>query len=350
MKLRILSLLTLVALLVSFAVACKPVEDTPAGTTEAPTETPTGTVEPPLTPTDVRVFTMNGTTGFGMAKLMEDAANGVFKTEKYTFEVKTDFAKDVLPALINGDADIAAIPTNGASVAYNKTQGGVKVLAVNTLGCLYVIGKDAVNSLEELAAKEKVQAPAQNPTFILKYLYQKNGLSADNIANDYTAPADLAAAVASGKVDYAVLPEPMITVAKNQAAKKGTTVVSSLDLTAEWDRLDGMQGKLVQGCVVVRTAFLEAHPEAVANFLTAYEASVNYLLSHADDTAKLIVRHGIFAQEAVAKAAIPKCNIAFVAGDTMKAAMDAYLKVLFGIAPASIGGKVPDDAFYYTAK
>lgn len=199
MKLRILSLLTLVALLVSFAVACKPVEDAPAGTTETPTETPTGTVEPPLTPTDVRVFTMNGTTGFGMAKLMEDAANGVFKTEKYTFEVKTDFAKDVLPALINGDADIAAIPTNGASVAYNKTQGGVKVLAVNTLGCLYVIGKDAVNSLEELAAKEKVQAPAQNPTFILKYLYQKNGLSADNIANDYTAPADLAAAVASGQ-------------------------------------------------------------------------------------------------------------------------------------------------------
>ena len=270
---------------------------------------------------------------------MEDAANGVFKTEKYTFEVKTDFAKDVLPALINGDADIAAIPTNGASVAYNKTQGGVKVLAVNTLGCLYVIGKDAVNSLEELAAKEKVQAPAQNPTFILKYLYQKNGLSADNIANDYTAPADLAAAVASGKVDYAVLPEPMITVAKNQAAKKGTTVVSSLDLTAEWDRLDGMQGKLVQGCVVVRTAILEANPEAV-----------NYLLSHVADTAKLIVRHGIFAQEAVAKAAIPKCNIAFVAGDTMKAAMDAYLKVLFGIAPASIGGKVPDDAFYFTAK
>ena len=350
MKLRIFSLLALLALLCSFAVACKTVTpEEPSGTSGTSADS-TGTAETPAAPTDIRIFTMNGTTGFGMAKLMEDASNGAFTTEKYTFEVKTDFATEVLPALTNGDVDIAAIPTNGASVAYNKTEGGVKVLAVNTLGCLYVIGKDRVNSLSELAAKETVQVPAQNPTFILKYLYGQNGLSADNIKNDYTAPAALAAAVAAGEVDYAVLPEPMITIAKNQAKKAGKTLEVSIDLTAEWNKLDGMEGKLVQGCVVVRTAFLAAHPEAVANFLAAYETSVNYLLSNVEDAAKLIVKHGIFAQEAVAKAAIPNCNVAFVAGDTMKAAMNAYLTALHGIAPASIGGKVPDDAFYYTGK
>lgn len=347
MKFRVLSLFLLVALLVSFAVACKPLTD-PKDTAEAPTgvptEAPTETAETPVTPVDINVYTMNGTTGFGMAKLMEDAANGAFKTEKYTFEVKTDFAKEVLPALINGDADIAAIPTNGASIAYNKTQGKVKVLAVNTLGCLYVIGKTEVTSLADLDGKT-VFAPAQNPTFIFKYLCEQNNVNV-TIDNQYSAPADLVAAVAAGKVDYAVLPEPMITIAK----AKNADLKVSLDLTAEWNKLDGKQDTLVQGCVVVRTEFLEAHPEAVANFLSAYEASVNYVNTNTEEAADLIVKHGIFAQAPVAKKAIPKCNIHFVAGDDMKTAMNTYLTILSGINTSAIGGKVPDDAFYYLGK
>ena len=332
MKIRILSLVCVLALLFSLGMtACKKKAE----------------------PVDVKIYTLNGTTGFGMAKLMEDVANGDVKTDNYTVEVKTDPATEVLPALINGSVDIAALPTNAAATVYNKTEGKVKILAINTLGCLYLVTTDGstVASLADLEGKT-VYVPAQNPTFLVKHLLQANGL-ADKVTVDsssYAAPADLRDAVASGAVALAVLPEPMVTMAKAAASKSGKTVAVALDLTAEWDKIPNEAGSLVQGCVVVRTAFLEAHPETVANFLTAYKASVEYVNTNTEEAAALIAKHGIFANETVAKNAIPKCNIAYLDGAEMKAAMGTYLNILHGVAPASIGGKLPADDFYYLGK
>lgn len=347
MNTRIVTLFVLLSMLLTLAVACKPLDLQPQGTDSQQT-LESGTTAPTADPVPINVYTMNGTTGFGLAKLMEDAANGAFATERYNFQVKSNFANDVLPALINGDADIAAIPTNGASIAYNRTNGAVKVLAINTLGCLYVIGKDKVDSLSDLNGKT-IYAPTQNPTFIFQYLCAQNGVSV-TVDNTYAKPKDLAVAIAAGKVDYAVLPEPMITIAKSRAKAAGRTLEVSIDLTAEWNKLPGKQDTLVQGCVVVRTAFLAANPQAVANFLKAYEASIAYLTANVEETAKLIVKHKIFDQEAVAKTAIPNCNVAYMAGTEMKNALNEYLTILHGIQPSAIGGKVPDEAFYYLGK
>ena len=170
--------------------------------------------------TAVRVYALNGTTGFGMAKLMNDAKNGT-ASQKYTFTVKTD-ASEILTALIHGEVDIAALPTNAASTAYQKTSGGVKILAVNTLGCLYLLTNQnqTVTSFADLKGKT-VYVPAQNPTFIFTYLCEQNGLKVGTdviISNSYAKPADLREAVANGIVDIAVLPEPMVTMAISAAA------------------------------------------------------------------------------------------------------------------------------------
>ena len=306
--------------------------------------------EPATTPT-INVYTLNGTTGFGMAKLMSDAKSGT-TTEKYNFSVQAD-ASNVTAAILNGSADIAALPTNAAANLYNKSEGGVVVLAVNTLGCLYLLTNqnETITSFESLRGKT-VYVPAQNPTFIFTYLCQQNGLKiGEDItinSSTYAQPAALKDAVAAGLVDIAVLPEPMVTIAINTAknAENGTTITNAMDLTAEWNKVSS-EGSLVQGCVVVRRAFLEQYPEAVENFLKEYKASITYLSTNVDEASQMIVDNGIFTNAGVAKKALPNCNVCFLDGDAMKSAMQTYLEVLFGIAPASVGGKLPEDSFYY---
>ena len=291
----------------------------------------------------VRVMTLNGTTGFGMAQLIQKAEAGEASLN-YAFSVETD-PSNVMAALVNGDCDIAALPTNAAAALYNKTGGKVQVLALNTRGVLYLVtdGSVEVGSIADLDGKT-VYAPAQNPSFIFAALCSKSGIEL-NIDTSYAQPAELNTAVAAGEVSLAVLPEPMVTVARSQ----NPDLVTALDLTAEWDKVFE-PGSLVQGCVVVRTEFAEEHPAEVAAFLEDYGRSVALLTEDAPAAAKAIEEAGIFAKAAVAEKAIPKCNVCFVTGEEMQAELGAFLEIMFEKAPQSVGGALPGDDFYCVLK
>ena len=292
---------------------------------------------------EINVSVLNGTTGFGMAKLMKDTADGN-STLNYQFSVETD-ASVVTAGLINGDIDIAALPTNAASVVYNKTNGGIKVLALNTLGVLYVVENGTtIKSISDLEGKT-VYCPAQNPAFIMEYVAKIAGVNV-TIDTTYAQPAMLMQFIATApEGTIAVLPEPVLSVAKSKNANLNT----ALDLTAEWND-KATDSKLVQGCIVVRTEFLEAHTKEVNEFLKEYETSVNYVNTNAPETATLVVDLGIYAGAAtVAEKAIPKCNIKFVDGNEMKTALSGFLAAMETINPSSIGGKLPADDFYYIA-
>ncbi|MBE6553967.1 MAG: ABC transporter substrate-binding protein [Ruminococcaceae bacterium] len=353
MKLRIFTMFTLLALLlVTFTGCFTPNNEVPTDTDSDSQETSdTSDEDTPYLPDSVRVFSLNGTTGFGLAKMIADQQ--AKDNSLYHFSVKAD-ATEVTAALINGDVDIAALPTNAAANVFNKTNGGVKILAVNTLGCLYLLTKEGttVSSMEDLRGKT-VYVPAQNPTFIFTDICKKNNLipGTDITINSsaYAQPAALREALANGIVDIAVLPEPMVTMAINAAKQSGLTITNALDLTAEWDKVNA-KGSLVQGCVVVRTEFLETYPDAVELFLTEYEASIQYLQENVTEASQLIAEVGIFANAKVAETAIPKCNICYLTGNEMKSAMTVYLQVLHGINPNAIGGAMPADSFYYGTK
>ena len=277
----------------------------------------------------VNVVALNGTTGFGMAKLMSDSKAGTTALS-YNFTVETD-------------------PSNATAALYNKTDGAVQVLALNTRGVLYVVtdGTENITSFADLRGKN-VCVPVQNPTFIFQYLCEKNGLTVGTditIDNTYAQPAELNTALASGEVHIAVLPEPMVTIAR--AANPALTV--ALDLTAEWDKV-APAGSLVQGCVVVRKAFADEHPNEVKAFLAEYQASIEYLTAEPDQAGQMIEDAGIFAKAAVAAKAIPNCNVCFVSGADMQAALTEFLTALSTVAPQSIGGEVPGDDFYCILK
>ncbi|MBR2047189.1 MAG: ABC transporter substrate-binding protein [Oscillospiraceae bacterium] len=344
---KVFALLLAAAMLLAMTACGGTAPETTVPTTQPATNPPETTQAPPETTAPavpVNVMVLNGTTGFGMANLMDAAARGE-AAQEYAFSVETD-ASNIVAALVNGSVDIAALPTNAAAAVYNKTQGGVQVLALNTLGVLYLVtdGSVEISSMADLAG-QTVYAPAQNPSFIFQHIVQANGLTDVTIDNTYAQPADLNAAVASGQVSIAVLPEPMVTVAR----AKNPDLVVALDLTAEWDKVSPA-GSLVQGCVVVRKAFAEANPDAVAAFLDEYGTSIQTMLEDVEGTAAKIQACGIFAQAAVAAKAIPNCNVCFIAGGEMQTALAEFLNIMFQVAPASVGGSLPGDDFYYISE
>lgn len=294
---------------------------------------------------EINVTTLNGTTGFGMAPLMKENSQGT-TSNKYNFEVHTDPTM-VLAGLINGSIDIAALPTNAAANAYNKTNGGVQIIAINTLGVLYLVTNNIdVSSFNDLEGKT-IYCPAQNPFFITKYLVEANNLS-DKITVDSTtyATADaLRAAVIAGNVDYAVLPEPMVTIAKSS----NTNLKTTLNFTNEWNKVSNGK-QLVQGCVVVRTEFANQYPGSVKEFLKEYKRSIEALNSDPATNSAYIKEFGIFANDKIAAKAIPNCNIAYLDGSEMKTAMSGFLEAMYSVAPASIGNAIPNDNFYYENK
>ncbi len=295
----------------------------------------------PADDTAIRVAVLNGTTGFGIAPLYNDIQNG-----NSSINAEIDFYSDaslVAPLVIGGSVDVAAVPTNLASVLYNKTQGAVEVLAVNTLGVLYLIENgDAVNSLSDLEGKTVyLPGSGSNPEYVLKALLKLTGLE-DKVTLDYTyaTPDELTAALTSGKAALGVIPEPKVTAAMT----KNPELRVSLDLSSEWKNLTGSD--LVQGCIIARKEFLEAHPVAVENFLKAYENSVNSLNSDTDAGAKAVVAAGIANNEALVKNALPRCNITYLVGEEMEKALNEFWKALFEQVPSSVGGAIPDEKIF----
>ncbi len=297
----------------------------------------------------LNVATLKGPTGIGMVKLMKDAKDGS-TANKYNFTL-AGAPDEITAKFIKGEFDIAAVPVNLAATLYNKMKGNVQVMAVNTLGVLYILENgNSIHSISDLKGKTiYATGKGATPEYILNYLLEQNGIDPEkDVTIEYKSEhAELATLMASGKAEICMLPEPNVT----SVLRENKDVHRALNLTTEWDKATEKAGKkstLAQGCIIVNKEFAQKNKSAVDKFLTEYKASVDYVTASAVDASQLVEEFGIMPKALIAELAIPNCNIIFLEGDTMKSTMQANLNVLFQANAKSIGGAMPGDDFYYS--
>ena len=297
-------------------------------------------------PETIRVAALKGPTGMGMAPLIDAANNG---TAKQTYSFTIESAPDAVNALvINGDVDIAAVPVNVASVLNQKTEGAVQVAGINTKGVLYLVeAGDTIKSIADLKGKT-IYASGQGatPEYILNHVLTQNGLTpGTDVTIEYLSEhAEVITALTKGTATIGLLPEPNVT----SALSSNDQLRIAVNMTEAWDAIEDTT--LVQGVIIVNRTFAETYPDALETFLAEYADSVAYVNDNPAEASVMIEAAGIIPKAAVAQKAIPTCNICLITGEEMKSSLTALYDILYAANPASIGGALPADDFYYLGK
>ncbi len=329
---KLFSLLLATLLVFSVFAGCSNVEQ------QAPENTPEQEV---YTPVDIKVGALIGPTGMGMSKLMDDAKNKT-AANNYTFELFSA-PTDITGLILNGELDIAAVPTNLASTLYNKSKGKVQLLALNTLGVLYIMEKgNTINSIKDLEGKKIYSSgQAATPQYALDYVLKANNINCE--VEYFATHAELATKALTGEADIILIPEPQVST----ILSKNSDFRIAVDFNAAWDEACDNKALFSMGCLVVNKEFAQNNPKAVEKFLEEYTASVKFVNENPKEGAKLVAENGIVPSEAIAEKAIPNCKMVTISGDEMKTKTETYLKILFDSEPKSIGGALPGEDFYY---
>lgn len=302
--------------------------------------------ETPTAKTNINVAVLKGPTGIGAVKLMADNDEGK-TTNNYSFTTASA-PDEVVGKVVSGEIDIAAVPTNIAATLYNKTEGNVKIAALNTLGVLYLLENgNEINAIEDLSGKTVYSSgQGATPEYVLNYILESKGLNGVKV--EYKSEhAEIATTMVSGDIKIGILPEPNVTpvIMKNQDVR------IALDLTEEWENaLKGTENEgsvLSMGCVIIRNDFLNENKEAVDKFLEEYKSSIEYVNTNIPESSVLVEKYGIMASAQSAEKAIPNCNIIYIDGNEMKDSIANFFNVLYTANPKSVGGKLPDEDFYY---
>ena len=322
--------------------------DTTASEAETSTEEASSadTSEAPVEKVDINVGVLKGPTGMGAIKMMDDAENGVFENYHFTL---TPEVTDIVARLSNGDLDIGALPTNVAANLYNKTSGGVEIIAINCLGVLYILENgDSVKSMDDLKGRTLYcNGQGSNPEYTINYLLKQHGLTpGEDVEVVFEDASVITTKMIAGEIDLCMLPVPAVTTIclKNQDVHK------ALDVTKEFAAAANDGSELTMGCLAARTEFINEHPEAVKEFLENYKVSVDDVLNNIDDAAELVAKYEIVGSAAIAKLAIPDASIVCITGKNIRTVLEGYFQVLFDANPQSVGGAMPADDFYYEAE
>lgn len=297
----------------------------------------------------IRVAAIKGPPAMGFVKLFSDSEAGK-SLNKY--ENKIVATPDEIVALVSkGEVDIASIPSNLASVLYNKTNGKIQVASIMAFGILYVVehNNENIKNIKDLKGKTiYANGKGATPEIVLNYILKGNGLEpGKDVKIEFKSEAvEVVNALVNDKNGVALLNQPFVTVAQS----KNPNIKIAFSIEEEWDKVPNTKkGSQVSGVVIFNKEFAEKNPEKINKFLDEYEQSIKFLNENVEESAKLMEKYGLLPEK-VALKAIPATKITFVEGNEMKEKISEYLKILHSAEPKIIGGKIPNDDFYYLKK
>lgn len=288
-----------------------------------------------------RICVLRGPTAISMTGLAED--RGISENLDLCASPQEAVAK-----MLNGDADIAMLPTNLAATLYKKSEGAFQMLCLNTLGVLHVIERgDSVKTVKDLDGKTLyASSPGSAAQYALEYVLRSNGLNG-RVKTVYVADhTELVMRAAANEADLVMLPEPHAQILLDKMPE----FRRALDMTVLFEeaaRANGSDAQLAMGCVVVSKAYAKEHPEAIGEFLTQYRKSVEYANSHPKETAELFNGTMGTPEFSISEDMIPGCHMVCLTGGEMKKAVQPFFQILLEADPKSIGGSLPGDDFYY---
>ncbi|HHX91779.1 MAG TPA: ABC transporter substrate-binding protein, partial [Paracoccus sp.] len=248
--------------------------------------------------------------------------------------------------LTSGAIDLSVVPTQAAANLYNRGMG-LRLVNVMTNGLLYVLAREGViGSLADLAGKSlAVPFPNDTPDFVMRAILAQAGLTESVTLSSPATPMEAAQMLLSGRIDAAVLSEPVATVALMRAQQAGVMLVRAIDLQAEWGGITGLGPIVPQAGLAVTQAFRANHGELIAPLQAALAAVTQAVL--ADPAAA--ARHASSPLEQPAPmlaASIPHTNLTATAASEARPALEAMFGLMMTADAAILGGQLPDDGFY----
>lgn len=295
------------------------------------------------TPVDVSAASLKGPTSIGLINIIDGSEE--LNKDGYTTKIEVAASPDlIVPRLLKGELDIAAVPLNVGSKVYNATKGQYKLAAINTLGVLYLLSSDEnVKTLEDLKGETLYcGTPGATPDYVLQYILKQKDFSENDIKIDYSMKTpELAQALIGGKVKHAIMPEPFATI----VSLKNKNLNRFMDIQEEWRNLND-NSDIIMGALLIKTELIENNKDYVDAFLKEYAASVEWANSNLKECGELLKKHEILPDSKIAELSVPRCNVVFFNASDKKDDVNAFLKILFDFNKKSVGGKLPDEDFF----
>lgn len=318
--------------------------------TSSETETPKVSDSPSSTPVKEVVTAMiaglKGPTTMGMIRMFAEVNS---LSEYLNVEFSVYSSPDIITTgLLNGDIDIAAVPTNLAATLYNKTDGDIVLLGVNTLGVLNILTNEnvSINSIADLKGKTVIASgKGSTPEYVLNYILEANGIDPTNDINiEYkTEHSEVASLISAGEADIVLLPQPFATIVTMQ----NSNIKNAIDLTDEWSIVAGQSSELMMGCLVTTKEFAKNYIDELTSLMILNKESAKWVNDYPADAAPFIVQFEVLPNEQIAINAIPESNITFLFAQQIKEQLEGYFQILFDYNPQSVGGALPGDDFYF---